>query len=539
MPRIPRMNLPQTIESPKMSPGAAAAPYGAFAGAGQDIERTGLHASNVFSMLAERERRTEEALKLLKVKSEVQDQLDQNLESYRTRTDSENFDKDMQLEINGTRDTLRPKDLSPEALEAYEAYFETKAIQYRQAVKAKKYDVMEQQGHVAVGRIIDQSYKDYANAQDDKHRELVLDTTELELRLIQDQKFLNPEWVENQIRGLKKGAEAYSVDLADVQADKYIEEHPLTAGEDLRNPRLIPNLTPKQRQDKVEKGDRVSKLKQAEIEQEQKEKVELATRAEMQEIDNLYMDGKLSEAYARLRRSTLIDNKMIIANRISEKAKSLATGVKEDPISSLSLFDKIEQMKPGVYDPKIHQEIYDKAGQMTDAVGRQAISDFWAKVNGHPTVTSDPFWKNIDMEMRFKSGIPMEEGLDNMQSVMARMMEGGAKLATAQYNNILDYFAWRSTFLATATSGKLKGEDLERVGRELAVPVEKRIATRMSGGTVPGDKTFTPGVSTPTPLPPASENKGKTLRDPVTNVRVKSNGKEWIDLTTGKPYLVK
>ena len=382
MPRIPRYKSPATVESPNISPQMAAAPYAAAARAGEQVEQTGYYASRVFQAIAEKERRTEEALKLMKVKADINDHFDTNEESYRTRTDPENFDKDMQQEIEGTRDFLRPKDLSPEALEAYEAYFSNQAISYRNKVKVHKYNVMEQQGHIAIGRIVDQAYKDYANAEDDKHRELVLNKTELELRYIQNQKFLNPEWVENQIRGLQKGAEAYSVGLADVEADKAIEVDPIKASVDLRDRNFIPNLKPTQRQDKIEKAERAAKVKESEIEKKDKEAKQVAKENKEREIARLLGAGDYATAFTMAQSSDELTGDEI--DKWSQAAihRSKTTDVDVDRFEELQERAYIRNLKARGVDRKIIRDSIEISPRLTEKVRQQELEKLdkdWAK----------------------------------------------------------------------------------------------------------------------------------------------------------------
>jgi hypothetical protein len=113
------------------------------------------------------------------------------------------------------------------------------------------------------------------------------------------------------------------VDLADVQADKAIMNDPKNALINLHDSSYLPNLLPKQRQDKIEKANVALKIWGNEQEKKVKEAEKLAHDTEDREIGNLFMAGKFKDAYVLAQSSKILtgDEKRTWANAIETKSK--------------------------------------------------------------------------------------------------------------------------------------------------------------------------------------------------------------------------
>jgi len=116
----------------------------------------------------------------------------------------------------------------------------------------------------------------------------------------------NPEQASKRKIELSKNIEKESINFADVVADKAIEKNAKQAYIDLTDSNYLPNLLPKQRQDKSEKAWRASKVQENEQEQKTKEAEDLAIKKEDQEISDLYLAKKYTQVYARAQTSKIL-----------------------------------------------------------------------------------------------------------------------------------------------------------------------------------------------------------------------------------------
>jgi hypothetical protein len=132
--------------------------------------------------------------------------------------------------------------------------------------------------------------------------------------------------------GLADKAQKYQIDLADVAADKAIEANPRLASINLRDPKYLPELLPKQRQDKIEKAiaatkifDNEQKTKLKELEKEQHD-------ADERNIGDLFMKGSYKDAYLLAQSSKVLsgDEKRTWANAIDTKTKEIVEKI--DPV---------------------------------------------------------------------------------------------------------------------------------------------------------------------------------------------------------------
>ena len=167
MPRIPRGNFPQKIETPQMQRGPIAAPYAAMAEAGRDIERTALWSGGVFQRIQE----AQDHVDALKYEHEFEADLNKKLEDYRFRTDYENYDKDGATDLEDLKNkyTGLIGDNS-RVLDAFNESFQVHATRYSEAIRAKKAQDITKAGMFQAEQESDIAAQKYVQATSDEER---------------------------------------------------------------------------------------------------------------------------------------------------------------------------------------------------------------------------------------------------------------------------------------------------------------------------------------------------------------------------------
>jgi len=312
-----------------ISPGMAAKPYEALAGAGQDVERLGLHAANVFDQMKERERVASDALQAVELDNALKNESLNIADKFKDRVDYENFDKDIENEITSLKERIKPKEPSSALNLAYEKAFNQEAFHLRTTVKAKKYDVMNQRGKIAFGAILDRAYQDYSDTNDPQRREIIKSELGIQGEILRGKHLIDPIWIDEKLRTFEKSAKTVASDLADVKADKAIMANPGQASIDLTDSKYLPDLLPKQRQDKIEKANVAFKVSGNEQEKKLKEQRKVAHDDEDRQVGDLFMKGEYTQAYSLAQQSKFLtgDEKRTWATSIESASK-----VKEDEI---------------------------------------------------------------------------------------------------------------------------------------------------------------------------------------------------------------
>jgi len=165
MPRIPRIQADKVIRSPKMSPGIAAAPYSALARAGAQIEQTGQYGMRVFDVIDEAERR----VKASELESQMRSDLEDAAESFRMRTDFENFDKEADEFIKSIRTNYNEAIGDDHKLqEAVDRAYEWRSSEFMRTIQAKKAQVITNRGRGQLEKMVNQAMEDYAAEQTDE-----------------------------------------------------------------------------------------------------------------------------------------------------------------------------------------------------------------------------------------------------------------------------------------------------------------------------------------------------------------------------------
>jgi len=321
--------LPDKSGLVPISPKMVGRPFEAMSQAGEKIEGLGLHAANVFDQIKERERIASDALQAVELDNALKNESLAIADKFKGRVDYENFDKDIENEINSLKQRVSPKEPSQPLNLVFEKGFNQEAFHLRTTIKAKKYDVMNQRGKIAFGQILDRAYQDYADTDDPTKREIIKNELEIQGEILRGKHLIDPIWIDEKLRTFEKSAKTVASDLADVKADKAIMANPGQAYINLQDSKYLPDLLPKQRQDKIEKANATFKVFGNEQEKKLKEQQKIAHDDEDRQVGDLFMKGEYTQAYSLAQQSKFLtgDEKRTWATSIESASK-----VKEDEI---------------------------------------------------------------------------------------------------------------------------------------------------------------------------------------------------------------
>jgi hypothetical protein len=307
MPNIPRYQRsvlpPGSSGGVPMSPGAASAVGQGLSSVGGGIQGLGAN----FAKVQAYEQQAEDAIEATKLESALRNASLGIMESFKSRTDYTKFDDDIESTLQDLRDNLSPSDGSPALQRAFEKAFEQQAFSIRSAVKAKKYNVMDEQGKIAFGDIYQQALQDWSTEKDPTKREIIKNELFMKGAQLQQSNAVSPLWIEQQLDSFDKNAEAFANAESDVAADQLIMENPEQAVELLANKAFLPDLDQKVRQDKIEKATRAVKIQKKEAESKLKEQEKEQHTQEERKIGDLYTGGNYTQAFVAVQTSGILN----------------------------------------------------------------------------------------------------------------------------------------------------------------------------------------------------------------------------------------
>ncbi len=180
MPEINRYFRQQTIPGESggvnVNPQMAGLPYEATEKLGQTLANTG----EAGMRYAIAEQRAERALKAVKLEQDMKNDVDATAESYAMRSDYQNFDKDIQ----GNIDALRKKHVDsiedPVLKRAAEATFGKQSYELQKVIRDKKRVLMTEEATNRYGVKYNNALKEYAYATDPDEKEFIKNNVALE-----------------------------------------------------------------------------------------------------------------------------------------------------------------------------------------------------------------------------------------------------------------------------------------------------------------------------------------------------------------------
>ena len=270
--------------------------------------------------LQEQERLAQDTLAAIETDNAMRKKFAATVESVQGRTDTAKFNPDFDKASASIKNEFYPANASKERQIAFARSYNQNDSNSRTQVTSMKYKVMEESGRIAIGESMDNYADQYAAATDDATKKIISKQAELDIRKAIDSNLVNRVWGENQIRNLESSFKQKEIDLADVEADQAIMANPGQASIDLRDSKYIPNLTPKQRQDKLEKAVAAYKVQKNQRDSELKEAKKIAHDKEKGDIADLYMNGDYTGAFIKTLDNKLLEPEEIIT--LSDKIRS-------------------------------------------------------------------------------------------------------------------------------------------------------------------------------------------------------------------------
>ena len=322
--------LPEKSGLVPISPKMAGLPFEAMSQAGEKIEGLGLHAANVFDQIKERELKAIRETKAM----EYGQQLDQEFASLKGELDQSDSDfekwepvlsekakkiKDKyesQLTVNGGVD----RELGITGNKLFNHYLSD----FNASLRVKRLRIINERGQASFLKEKDKMLDLYTNESDPQKRNVLSKMFEAEVDYL-----TGTTWTAEQAKALKESFKQGASDLADVKADKAIMSNPGQASIDLQDSKYLPDLLPKQRQDKIEKANAAFKVLGNEQEKKLKEQQKVAHDDEDRRVGDLFMKGEYTQAYSLAQQSKFLtgDEKRTWATSIESASK-----VREDEI---------------------------------------------------------------------------------------------------------------------------------------------------------------------------------------------------------------
>ncbi len=329
--------LPEKSGLVPISPQMAARPFEAMSQAGEKIEGLGLHAANVFDVLAQKERQAIRQTKALELGESLDNDFNQLTEELSTLSDYEKFVPEMEKKKN----TIKEKYLSQLNIDGtpdrdltftYEKMFSTKSSQFMNDVRRKKLMIITERGQAALFKDLDKDLANYAMAIDEGTKLRAKNDFEIKVEsnvgtlLTGDQAHALVKSFET--NALKKEKELIE-ERKGIVRQKIILD-PIQTEIDLIGGRYDSFLkTQDAKADMLEQVNRASKIQLNENEKKIKEQQKIAHDDEDRQVGDLFMKGEYTQAYSLAQQSKFLtgDEKRTWATSIESASK-----VKEEKI---------------------------------------------------------------------------------------------------------------------------------------------------------------------------------------------------------------
>lgn len=228
MPVIPSFTAQRTPQGPRVSPSAFSVVSEAQASGIQGTMRViDDYERQQQAMAAEKERlqRAERDIKVLEATNGIDIDTGEIAESFRERTDYENFDTDIEKHEKSIRDKYMQTAGNDKVLQAAIARtLNAKVSTLRHAVSTKKFDVMKERGLGAFETRLNQSLQDYAGTDpaDQQTRDLILADVEVGLAQLASHRFIDPAQQEARLQKFINESE-------ETRAEQLIDANPQAA----------------------------------------------------------------------------------------------------------------------------------------------------------------------------------------------------------------------------------------------------------------------------------------------------------------------
>jgi hypothetical protein len=303
----------------------------------------------------ELDRKIEQKAKALQIERGLRDDIDEYAERFNDRIDVDKWDQEVQNGLEFFHQKYQEQIGNDKELSlAFDAAFNSEAHRLTKSVRAQKRKTVN---NIALGEFnmeYNRLLEEGANASTPEEREIVRNDLSMKAySLVPD--VMNLSQAVAHIDAFDKNVKQKGIDLADVAADKAIENDPNQAFINLHDSGYLPNLLPKQRQDKVEKAKAAMKVWENEQKQKVKDAEDLAIKKEDQEISDLYLAKKYTEVYARAQASKILPGSR--KQHWGDAAEAAAERPEKiDPLIESKEYAFINNLMAKDVDPKVIQD---------------------------------------------------------------------------------------------------------------------------------------------------------------------------------------
>jgi len=320
MPKIPRFTSEKVIQSPEMPLGVASGPARAAAESASAVAKFGRYGAEDITEVQEAEEKAVRALKSLEIEREFRGDIDKISESYFERIDYENFETDLDKQLEELREDYAEKIGDDQSLGlAFERMFTQHSSTLRNVIRDKKRQVVTERAIGEYQISYNQLLDDYSNESDPAKLEIIKKDLEIKTMSLVANHVMTLKNAEGYIQNFNDSAES-------VRADKLIEIDPKKAEKDLKGGEF--ELSPKIKQQKIEKAlaqqkqnETQERIRKNEEEKRFKEAEKEAHDEEELKVADLILKGKYDDAFEIVSKSNLLSGseKISLTNTIEKK----------------------------------------------------------------------------------------------------------------------------------------------------------------------------------------------------------------------------
>lgn len=479
MPQIPTFqdqnnyNMPQIPIEPVRRAGAA------IQGGIDEITRSLKEAETSIQNEYEAEKRAKDTLDAITLENTMRDKVGKTAEKYANRIDYENFDKDIQKDIQSLKEEIAPKNPDRNLQIAFENAFGHYSGSLQNAVRSRKFTVMSDLGKIEAEKVYNADVLDYATETDPEQKKIIKSNLETKMTEASKNFLLDPIWVKEKLLNFDGIAKQTENNLDDVAADKAIMNNPIQARLDLEEHKNYPSLLPKQRQDKIEKANAAIKIFEHENKRAQEEAEKKAHDDDDRQIGNFFMAGKLNQAYTFAQSSKFLsgDEKRVWANSIKEKSEKKEP-IKDNPAVYYNTLLKLKELN--LDDPSAQSAMATDIikSELTDSTKKEMLKEVALGKDG---IFNDPWFKFSEQSIKEGLGWTQQMGFFNLQN--PQEAENAYRDTVAQ-------------LIREVKKDGLKGEDIYKRARQLAGPkIAEAWQSLLTGGKPPKKEEETPESS--------------------------------------------
>ena len=468
-----------------ISPGMAAKPYEALAGAGQNVERLGLYAANVFDVLAQKEREAIRQTKALELGESLDNDFNQLTEELAPLSDYEKFVPEMEKKKNAIKEKYLSQvniDGTPDRTLTltYEKMFSAKASNFMNDVRRKKLTIITERGQNALFKDLDKDLAKYAMATDEGTK--LKTKNEFEIKV---EAAVGTLLTAEQARGLVNSFETNAIkkekdvieERKGIVRQKIILD-PIQTEIDLIGGKYDNFLkTQDAKADMLEQVNRASKIQLNENEKKIKEQNELNHKNDNQKIGDLFLDRKFKEAYILVRSSPWVNGpeKKEWDNAITAKIKQLKEPDEDDPAEYYNILQDVlgaTTEKKFEIGTKIVQ-----SGRLKTQTQKTLIKDL-LETKEDQQIFNDPWFKFSEKSIKESLGWTEMMGFFNLQNPQE---------AQSSYRDVV------RQLINDIKKDNLKGEEIDKRARQLVLPHQMKVWNMLMGGKKEEPKKKEPG----------------------------------------------